>query len=165
MTCSWKFLCQRKVLRLHTSAVPHRQLSASQEHGTVLINVKGESIHSCTVTGKTTTLFTGWLEPPPSWKNPRTRHLQRLLQLGEKSRCEINASDAQNASPARTGTRTAQRDSQPCNYSSRHVERSALSCHIYKAADTRSDRDGGIWSYLSPRASLWGWSRNRRVPL
>lgn len=35
--------------------------------------------------------------------------------------------------------RTAWRCSLPCNYFSRHVERSVLSCHIYKAVDTSSE--------------------------
>lgn len=95
MACSRMFPCWSQAFRLHTSVVPHRQLSASQEHRKMAINVKEESIHSCTVTGKTaTSIFIGWLELPTGWKNPRTLHLQRLLQLGKKSPWERNTSDA-----------------------------------------------------------------------
>lgn len=61
MACSQMFPCRRRVLRLRTSVVPHRQLSASQEHGKMPINVKEESIHSCACDWKNSSSCIYWM--------------------------------------------------------------------------------------------------------
>lgn len=82
--------CSR-VLGPHTSLVPHRQRSVSQEHGKVLRNVREES-SAPALSGKTVPVVCdgggmGWLVPAGS---PEGAAAPGLSQLGNKSCYEMN---------------------------------------------------------------------------